>query len=317
MTFRDPAMLWILAATPLAAWLLVSAEGARRRAARRFASERLRGVATPGRPLRPWFLTFGLVAGIVAFAGPRAGYHVIPMTARESNRVLVIDVSNSMAAEDVGTSRLAAARAIATGLAVAQQGRIAVAVFEGSSEIVSPLTTDAGAVASLVETLQPGEVGDPGSDLGGAVLTALRLIEGDPAQKADIVVISDGEDQRGRVAEAVARARGRGVHVSAILLGTAAGATIPTPAGPLRDESNQIVTTHAKREYLEQLVSGTGGRLLKNPFSKDALGPLLRTGPEGVSRETETRVPIERFQWPLGFAFAAFLAGSLLHRGGE
>jgi Ca-activated chloride channel family protein len=317
MSFRENALLWFLAALPVAAWLLISAETVRRRVARRFVSERLRGVSVPARVLRPWLLAAALALAVVAVAGPRAGFQVVPITARETNRVLAIDVSNSMAAEDVGTSRLSAARAIATQLAAAQQGRIAVVVFEASAAVVSPLTTDSEAVISLIETLQPGEVGEPGSDLGGAVLAALRLVERDPAQKADIVILSDGEDQKGRAGEAIARAKERGVRISAILLGTAAGGTIPTPAGPLRDDSGQIVTTRAEAAVLSELVRGTGGLLLENPFAQNALDPLLHGDAAGTAREIEARIPIERYQWPLGAALLLFLAASLLNRGAE
>jgi Ca-activated chloride channel family protein len=149
------------------------------------------------------------------------------------------------------------------------------------------------------------------------VVAALRLVELDPSQKADVVVISDCEDQRGRLPEAVERARERGVRVSGVLVGTAGGATIPTAQGPLRDDSGQIVTTHAAGDLLENLARGTGGVFLDNPFAQDALAPLLHAGPPGSPRESVTRVPIERFQWPLGLALCAFLAASLLNRGAE
>jgi len=44
MSFRNVTMLWMIAAVPLALVFLVVRERARDRVARRFASERLRGV---------------------------------------------------------------------------------------------------------------------------------------------------------------------------------------------------------------------------------------------------------------------------------
>src|SRR6185436_15679491 len=194
---------------------------------------------------------------------------------------LVIDVSNSMAAEDVGTSRLSAAKAVAKRLAEAQEGRIALLVFEASPDVVSPLTSDTDAVIALLDTLQPGEVGQPGSDLGTALIAALRLIETDPLQKADIVVISDGEDQGARVSEAVQRAKSHGIAVSTVLVGSGEGSTIPTPKGALRE-----------------LATSTGGRMLENPFAANALDPLLGSARAGAPRQTNARIPIDRYQWP-------------------
>ncbi len=316
MSFRNVTMLWLIAAVPLAVVFLVLRERARTRIARRFASERLRGVANGARAARPWLLGIGVAAALVALAGPYAGFALVPIIAREANRVLVIDVSNSMAADDVGTSRLNAAKALAMRLARAQEGRIALVVFEAQPEVVSPLTTDGEAVAALIDTLQPGEIGAPGSDVGSAMLAALRLIAAETGQKADLVVLSDGEDQGSRVAEAVQRAKSRATEVSTIVIGNSQGSTIPTPRGPLRDTSGEIVTTYARSDILGDIARATGGTLLENPFADRALDPILGRGAT-TTRQTHTRVPVDRYQWPLALAFIAFFAGSLLHRGAE
>ncbi len=316
MSFRVLSALSLLAAVPVVLWFLVARERTRARIARQFASERLRGVSNPARGLRPWLFGFALLAGIVALAGPYSGFTMVPIVAREANRVLVIDVSNSMAAEDVGSSRLAAAKAIARRISDAHQGRIALIVFEAQAEIISPLTTDSEAVGALLDTLQPGEVGQPGSDLGAAVVAALRLVEGDATQKVDLVVISDGEDQGVRVAEAIQRAKARNVAISTIVVGSAEGSTIPTDKGPMRDSRGEVVTTYARADVLRDVAKATGGTMLENPFAEHALDPLLRT--QGVAaRETHVRVPIDRYQWPLALAFLAVLCGSVLHRGAE
>lgn len=316
MTFRSTTLLWLLALVPLALAFLFTREQLRTRIARRFASERLRGVTTPARVLRPWLITLAIGAAVIALAGPSAGFTLIPITARESNRVLVVDVSNSMGAEDVGTSRLSGAKAIAKRLADAQPGRIALVVFEGTPDVIAPLTTDTEAVTALLDTLQTGEIGQPGSDIGDAILGALRLIEADPTQKADIVVLSDGEDQGSRLKEAVERAKQRCTPVSTVLIGTAEGSTIPTSRGPLRD-GGEVVTTYARSEALREIASGTGGVMLENPFGERALDALFDRSGEGRERQTQARVPIERYQWPLGLAFVLLIAGSVLNRGAE
>ncbi|HEX8619324.1 MAG TPA: VWA domain-containing protein [Thermoanaerobaculia bacterium] len=317
MSFRSVSLLWLLALVPVALLFLLARERMRTRIARRFASERLRGVTFPARALRPWLLTLAFALALLALAGPYAGYTLVPIVAREANRVMAIDVSNSMAAEDVGTSRLSAAKAIAARLAEEQQGRVALIVFEAAPEVVSPLTTDSAAVISLIETVVPGEIGVPGSDVGSAIVAALRLIESDTARKADIVVLSDGEDQGARAAEAVRQAKTRGVEVSTIMIGNGEGSTIPTSDGPLRDTSGEVVTTYARREVLTEIARGTGGTFLENPFAERALDPLLGTERAATERQTQARVPTDRFQWPLALAFVLIFAGSLLNRGAE
>lgn len=316
MTFRSINTLWLLAAVPLALLFLLGRERVRTRLARLFASERLRGVVNPARGLRPWLLTIGLAAAVVALAGPYAGFTLVPIVARESSRVLVIDVSNSMGAEDIGSSRLTGANALAMRLARAQEGRVALVVFEAQPEIVAPLTSDGEAVASLVDTLQPGEVGAPGSDIGSAILAALGLLQAETGKRGDIVVLSDGEEQGARVTEAVQRARSRGIEVSTIVVGSSQGSTIPTSNGPLRDSAGDVVTTYARSDILRGIASDTGGLFLENPFGARALEPILGRG-ETTGRQTHARVPVDRFQWPLALAFFAILGASVFQRGAD
>jgi Mg-chelatase subunit ChlD len=319
MTFRAPLWLWVAAAAPIALVFLLGRERSRTRVARRLVSERLRGVANPARVLRPYLLAAALVAASVALAGPESGFMTVPIVNRESSRVIVIDVSNSMAAEDVGASRLSAAKAIAKRLIEADDGRIAVVAFERQAEVIAPLTNDDEAVTSLVDTLQPGEVGEAGSDLGAAIAAALKLLQSEANTKADVVLISDGEEQGGRftLTEALHRAKTRGVAVSAIAVGTPSGATIPTGTGVLRDESGDIVTTHEQPDVLQRIARTSGGHFLDNPFSEGALNPLLAQRTGSGDRSKPMRVPIDRYQWPLAIAFAAFFCGSLANRGAE
>lgn len=317
MTFRSPMWLWLIAAAPVVLVFLLAREQRRASIARRFASERLRGISNPLRSLRPYFIALAVVAIAVAIAGPQAGFKLVPILDRESNRIVAIDVSNSMGAEDVGASRLAAAKGIAKRIIENHDGRVGLVAFEGAADVISPLTNDSEAVMTLIETLQTGEVGTPGSDLSAAVNTSLRLIEAEVNQKADIVVISDGEERGGRLADALRRARTRGAVVNTILVGTTEGATIPIPDGVLRDESGQVVTTHAATTALARMARTTGGMFFENPFSEHALDSLIVRRAAGEAKQKPVRVPIDRYQWPLALAFTAFFCGSILNRGAD
>lgn len=317
MTFRDPRWLWLLAAVPFAALFLVARERSRERLARRFIAEPLRGVSNPSRWLRPWIISVGLAAAIVALAGPEVGFALQTIEAREANRVILLDVSNSMEAVDVGASRLDAAKAVAKRIIAAHPGRVGLIIFEADAEVVSPLTNDSDAVAELVDSIAAGEVGDPGSDIGKGLLAALKLIDADPTQKADIVLISDGEEQGHRLADSIAKVKARGVAVSTILIGTEGGATIPAGEGKwLLDNDGQVVRTSAQPDVLQSIARDSGGTFFVNPFAEHALDSLA-SSVAGSAREKRVRVPLNRYQWPLAFAFMALLLGSVVNRGAE
>jgi Ca-activated chloride channel family protein len=318
VTFADTRFLWLLAIVPLAIPFLLTSERSRAALARRFISERLRGVANPARKLRPWLLGAALAMLVAALAGPRLGFATMPIETHEANRVIVLDVSNSMLAEDVGTSRIDAAKAIASRLIDAFPGRVALVIFEDRAEVVSPLTTDSDAVNALLTTIQPGEIGDPGSDVASGIGAALKLLDADPGQHGDIVVLSDGEDQGGHADAAIARLRGRGVPVTSIVVGSGSGATIPSPGGgELRDDSGNVVRTTAQTDILGRISRASGGELYVNPFNAHALGELATPAAAGAARRRVMEVPVERFQWPLAAAFLFLMLGSIANRGAE
>lgn len=317
LTFRSLPILALAALTPLVLIFLIARGRHRVRLGRRFVSEGLRGVSNPLRTLRPYVMAVGLLAAAIALAGPRAGFIVLPIEQRESNRVIAIDVSESMGAPDVGASRLDAAKAIAKRIVESDPGRVGLMIFESRAEVISPLTSDDEAVAALVDSIQTGEVSDPGTDLGTALVSALRLIDSDPAQKGDIVLISDGEDQGTRLEDALRRLREKSVVVSTIAIGSTAGSTIPrADGGDLRDDNGDVVRTYTHPEVLQQIARATGGRAYSNPFGEHDLDSLA-AGPAVKGKNKDVKVPIERFQWPLALAVFALLFGSFTNRGAE
>src|SRR5439155_7580544 len=125
----------------------------------------------------------------------------------------------------------------------------------------------------LLDSMQPGELSQPGSDLGAGLLAAQRLVESDPGQKGDIIVISDGEDQGTRLDEAIARLKARGISVSTIAIGSPSGATIPRAEGngDLRDEYGDVVWTYMHTDTQDRVALETGGRAFVNLFVAYAL----------------------------------------------
>jgi len=317
LMFRSTALLALAAVVPVVLLLLVAREGHRMRLGRRFISDRMRGIVNPARAARPYVIAVSLLGAAVALAGPRAGFRLVPMQERERNRIIALDVSDSMGATDVGVSRLDAAKAISKRIIAANPGRVGLVVFEFRPEVVSPLTSDGEAVSELVDSLQTGEVAVAGTDLGAAILSAMHLLDSDPTQKGDVVVISDGEDQGSSLDDALRQAGRRGIAVSTIVVGSTEGSTIPrADGGDLRDDNGDVVHTYAHPEVLERVARDTGGRFYANPFGEHDLDTLAAP-PGGREQKKNVRLPIERYQWPLAFAFFALLGGSLLNRGAE
>jgi Ca-activated chloride channel homolog len=175
--------------------------------------------------------------------------------------VLAFDVSNSMSAEDVAPSRLAAAQAAATGFVEQQPDSVdvGVLVFGDQALLTQPPTDDHAAALAAIRRLSASG----GTSLGQAILVALGTItgkpvslpaEGEPAPdlgywpSATIAVFSDGQNTGGPDAEAAAElAAAAGVRIQAIGVGTAEGTTVEVDGfqlGTALDEA--LLTTIAQ-----------------------------------------------------------------------
>lgn len=235
MSFLHPALL---AVAVLVTGAAVAAYGNLQR--RRTAALRRAGFA----PQNPWrrHLPYGLIllalpVLLVGLARPQAEV----TTPRVSGTVLLaFDVSNSMRAEDVAPSRLAAARTAATTFVEEQPGTVdvGVLVFGDQALLTQAPTDDHDAVLAAIGRLSASG----GTSLGQAILVGLGTITGKPVTlpeegapapdlgywpSATIVVFSDGQETGGPDVEAAAElAAAAGVRIQAVGVGTERGGTV-------------------------------------------------------------------------------------------
>ncbi|MGK2858883.1 MAG: VWA domain-containing protein [Thermoanaerobaculia bacterium] len=319
LTFAEPQRLWLLVAAPAVAMLLVARERVRAERAERFVSARVRGNSNGLRAARPWLLALALLLGVAAAAGPRLGEQVRELPAIESNLVIALDLSQSMDARDAGTSRLSAAKAIARRLIESSDARVGLIVFEATAETVSPLTEDQAAVATLIDSLDTGELPEAGSDFAKAIDEAIELAKSVGDRAVDVVILSDGEHRGRRWEESLGVARARGLRVSAVVVGSGEGAPIPLERGGgyLEDASGKQIVTRASDEPLRTIAAECGGRFWSNPSEPITAGALMEAATAKSRSGRVERLPVERYQWPLGAAFMLFLGAMIVNRGAE
>jgi Ca-activated chloride channel homolog len=155
--------------------------------------------------------------------------------------MLVIDVSGSMAADDVTPYRLRAAQDAAErfGEKVPRQFRVGLISFSGDAQLLLPPTTDRVALRNAVESLVP----DGATAIGDATklaVDAIRESQGGAQrlQAARILLLSDGANTTGiSVEEGAGIAKRAWVPVYTVALGTDDGIlpggrpVPPDPAG--------------------------------------------------------------------------------------
>lgn len=318
MTFLRPSLLYLLLLVPLLALFLAQRERARRSASDRFISEKLRGVSNGIRGLRVYPLSLAVLFSLVALAGPAGMTRQSAGSARLPSAIILLDVSNSMSVRDVGLPRLSLARAAVRQL-VGRGAfhRVALVGFGEDAEVISPLTTDVDAVLTLLDSLEPGEIGAAGSDLRSPLEALVELTEAQRSPPA-VILLSDGEDRERREMEPVLAAlEKRGIVIHTVMIGTAEGGPVLTADGrPLRTEQGETAYSRSEPRRLQAIAGATGGSF--TPMVTEASLRMLRTRMMKSARtETAIRVVDEKYQAPLAAALLLLVAGSVLNRGTE
>ena len=320
MSFAAPALLALALASPLAAALAAWVWHRRLSADSEWAARGLWGRlarAVPGRRIvfSVAALALAVLGAALALARPRWGIAMQEVERKGVDVVFVLDSSLSMSAFDVDPSRLEAAKTLLRRLAAAMpENRLGLVQTEGEGLALSPLTLDAAAIDLMLDTVEPGSLPTPGTELSTGLERALALFpEGGERHRA-IVLLSDGEDHRGDLDRELAKLREAGTVLCAIGIGTPQGGPLRLPEGGpdgfKRDRDGQVVISQLHEENLEKLARATGGVYLRATSAALDPDPIVRQirrlgGRTLASDRIETRQ--ERFQWPLAFAALALL----------
>lgn len=316
MTFAQPKLLWLLLIAPVVALLAAVVWRRRFEANAAWASrglwDRLLPSYEPRRiVLSVAFLTLAAAGAGLALARPRWGSGEQTVERKGVDIVFLVDSSLSMAARDVQPSRLFVAKTLVRRMVRELPGnRVGLVQAEGTGVVLAPLTLDGGVLDLLLDTVEPGSLPTPGTELAPGLEAALRLFgEGEEKHRA-LVVLSDGEDHGGGIEDRIARIKESGVVVHALGVGTLEGARIQIPGVPgfKRDAEGNLVTSRLHEDMLEGLARGTGGGYLRVTSAATDPAPILRDidRMEKRTMESQTLSTLEeRFQWPLALAALA------------
>ena len=99
-------------------------------------------------------LVLGTICIVFAAAHPRWGDTEVPVQFNDVQLVIVLDVSRSMAADDVAPDRLTVAKEVlAKILTKLTNERVALVIFSGDALLRFPLTHDLNAAGNVISTL--------------------------------------------------------------------------------------------------------------------------------------------------------------------
>jgi len=271
MRLHDPWALALVALVPLLFW----AQRRRRRdAAVRFPSL---GVvqAIPYRGVRRWRWVLHALRGLAlvllvgALARPQKGRAESAFHGEGIDIVLAVDISGSMLSEDftLGSqraSRLDVVKSVVKEFVEGRAGdRIALVLFSGRPYTQCPLTLDHGWLLQNLDRAHIGMIED-GTAIGSALATAAGRLEHSDAKSKVIILLTDGQNNAGKISPATAAdaVKALGVHVYTIGAGTRGLA--PFPAQDLfGNKVYRPMKVDIDEDTLKDIAKKTGGKYFR------------------------------------------------------
>lgn len=303
MSFQYPWLLLLLLLAIPVWWLFLRATKLRQERLNRFADNALlkRLLKGDSQGIRNWrfVLTSGAMLIILFCAsGPRirGGKEIQQLSGLDI--VFVIDVSNSMKAQDLQPNRLERTKLELIQL-IEKSGndRFGIVIFAGRAIPQLPLTNDKNSAVTILESISSYDIMRQGTNIEDALEMA-ELSFGEANNARGIILISDGEAHDGDAVNMAEKLyKDKNIIISTIGVGSTSGSSIPETdregriTGDKADENGQPVITKLNEQLLEEIAEAGKGTYVHAGSSDFG----LRTIYNNLSTLNKTTEYAERF----------------------
>ena len=325
MKFVDLTYIHLLWIIPVLVYFYIYAFKKKDELIRLFCEDTLIGKIMPDvsrsrQKLKAFLVVLAVIFIVIALVRPRWGYHWEEIRQKGVDIVVVVDVSNSMLAEDVKPNRLKRAKMeIEDLLNIIQGDRIGLIAFAGKSFLQCPLTLDYGAFKMFMDYIDTDLIPMQGTAIGNAIQTAAKAFDKNEKGSKAMILITDGEDHKGNPIKAAEKAKQEGIKIFVIGIGSVGGAPMPEPDGGgfKKDDKGQLIMTKLDETTLQKIALTTGGTYVRSITGDMDLEKIYI---EGIKKELEEKELKsqrrkrfeERFQIFIGLALLAILLESFI-----
>ncbi|MFA8343235.1 MAG: VWA domain-containing protein [Rhodothermaceae bacterium] len=286
--FAHSEYLLLLYILPIIAVLFWLALRKRKKVLDSFADQKMHSVLMPmkstAKNIYKFVLVFISITLIIfSLANPQVGSKIEEVKQVGIDVFILLDVSLSMTAEDIKPNRLEKAKHDIAKLIHKLRGdRIGLIVFSGDAYVQFPLTTDYSAANLFLQAVDVSTVPQPGTNISEAISLARKSFKKESETSKAIVIITDGEDHEGKLAQIAEEVSGEGISVYAIGLGSPAGVPIPVynkagvKTGYKKDRKGNVVLTKLNEESLQKVTTAGKGKYYRGSNTEDELDLIYR-----------------------------------------
>jgi len=271
MRFGHPEYFLLLPALPVIALFFFLVYRGKARALARFAAapliRKLNSSAGPSRYiLKSTFFCLFVLFAVFALVRPMFGVKMEMIERKGVDIMVALDISHSMLAQDLAPNRLERAKfEIRKFINMLRGDRIGLIIFAGESFVQCPLTLDYAAANIMLQSVRADWVQVQGTALAEAIRQAVKALGASSRKHKALIILSDGEDHEGNIAEAAKSAAREGVIIYTIGIGSETGVPVPMNRGGTnvvykKDKAGNLVMTRLNPVALEKIAIETNGK---------------------------------------------------------
>ncbi len=270
-------------------------------------------------PILYLLATLFLVLSIVDLL---SGSEEVKSKQKMNNVIFLLDVSNSMNAQDVEPNRLEEAKnIIISTMGKMRNDKVGIVVFAGEARSIMPLTTDFQTAETYLGGVETSIVKIQGTDYLKAMQTVVDKFKNIPAGARQVVMLSDGEDNEGNEKPALKLAAKEGISVITVGIGSDEGAPIPEYVfgqlmGYKTDMNGQTVISKRENIALKNIADQTNGTYVDGNNLENATTQVidgLRKSASSSESMVKSNNAIHYYQYFLGISILLFLVMFLLN----
>jgi Ca-activated chloride channel family protein len=335
MEFARQEYFWLLWLIPFLALFWGLGVWHQRRMRQRFGNlanmETVSRISWGGRGwVRGFLFVVSLVLMVLGLAYPRTVVRELRPVPTPTDLVFMMDISPSMFARDNDPTRLQRAQQIIQKFILLKQpqDRYALITFNYTSVVLSYLTADPQTILVYFDYLNQTEEPEPGSNMGSAMTSALRLIANDTQMNPELsqtrrrvfVLLSDGDDNIGEWVAPLRQVQAADIKVYTFGLGSASGAYVPLILSRgqvvkyLTREGGARIVSRAEQKTMRDIAERTGASFYRGEDDRAidrALDEILVQG-RPIAGYSANPVRQDLYEYFLLAAFASLILGIFL-----
>ena len=243
--------------------------------------------------------------GVIAMANPRWKFIEYETYKPDAALVVVLDLAQSMSAEDLKPSRIVRAKQQIQDILTAGRGvRVGLVGFAKVPHLITPITDDFGTILHLLPAIDIDLISKQGGDISAALQMASKLLQAEPGESKHILLISDGNFKNNYI-DAIKTLTAKNILLHVAAVGTEQGAPFKDATGAWKKVNNELVIAKLNIDILQGIAKlGSGKYWQVNYGDQDTASLVQQILGNGVNNQVMGTTTVR--QWEEGFFWLLF-----------